>query len=698
MKKNLSSWYEVSFVLTFSTVILAFSGCGGDDENYGGENEQATTLQANLDSAIGLLSVDEQSGGGGSSITIDGMTVTNASYAALGSTGDVGSPLYKINEDGTLSHAINVNQGKYSFGGAPLISTIALSPASEVFLHFERPFTYREPPKCDYSGEGEDGENSGDSEECNIDYFSMSSGYQCQLFRISGGTVSALRGKGDTAIECIDNQHMVESWSQDAKSLFQFDRDSTLFYPGVLPDRWDTVLYSLPQDGFNLMDGPTDASEAINANICIQDYLITQDGSVFYTGMTDCQNGGGGSDGGFFRYVAPGNASVREIARGWWDFVYEPVESDEGDQVIFYGPDPTSSSTNSWDTASLFQFDPAITTTMEEATTELVTAGQNIWDYINMSRAEDVIVYGTGYSSGNSSPTTAWITEFANRCASEGDTFVGGGSRISAIKRASDGTVYVIGNVQVKREGEVSCNLDVKGSHCLIAGIPYLEVAAYDTASECSTAGGTWEEDDGWCSNGDYGTHDTCTAASSTWNYNSVWYSAASPLCTSSSSNKVATAWSETVTATTSTESTAKFSANWMNCNTADGTSDWLDEYKAFARVNSSTKSLTMLSSADEQAIHLWIENDVLYFSSYSSYDGKYYFKKYDPSTDATTTLLENFEIYNLETGQSDEELYYDGLNFANNSYSFGVINVNTGDREEKTGLTGKVKTIIVLP
>ena len=210
---------------------------------------------------------------------------------------------------------------KYSFGGTPMISTIALSPAGDIYLHFERPFMYKEPPKCDYSQEG-----ASDTDGCNIDANQMSSGYQCQLFKIAGGTVSDFKSGSDTSIECIDNEHSIESWRADNKSLFQFDDSSNLFYPGSLPNRGDMVLYRLTRDG-------SSRTEIINANICVQNYLVTNAGGVFYTGTSSCQNGGG-SDGGFFRYVAPASAGVREIARNWWNFVYElemdRYESDRG--------------------------------------------------------------------------------------------------------------------------------------------------------------------------------------------------------------------------------------------------------------------------------------------------------------------------------------------------------------------------------
>ena len=61
--------------------------------------------------------------------------------------------------------------------------------------------------------------------------------------------------------------------------------------------------------------------------------------------------------------------------------------------------------------------------------------------------------------------------------------------------------------------------------------------------------------------------------------------------------------------------------------------------------------------------------------------------------------MADNFEVYNLTDGDSDATLFYDGLDFDNNSYSFGTIATEAPyDRTEKPGLTGMIKTIVILP
>ena len=345
-----------------------------------------------------------------------------------------------------------------------------------------------------------------------------------------------------------------------------------------------------------------------------------------------------------------------------------------------------------------------------------------------MNRTEDVADYGSGYSSGNSDPSAAWTAEFTSRCTSEGQTFAGGGSQISAIKQTSGGDIYVIGNLRVKKLGEISCNIDVKGPHCKINGVPYFAGDTYtadgvdytiSADAGCAGLGGTWEEDDGWCAGGNVTTEAACTAANGdwqssgswcanvsfatrdacaaagvggVWNYNSVWYSAVSDLCSSTSANNVDNIWNENVT---SAAETPKFSVGWSRCNVVGG-GDWTTEYKSLAKVNRATKSLTMLSSTSEQAVKLWMINDVPYYTTFNTSTGKYYLKKWNGSS--SEVMAENFEAYNLSAGSSATELYYDGLDFSSNSYSFGTVNLSNNSRTAKTGLTGQVKTIVVLP
>jgi prepilin-type processing-associated H-X9-DG protein len=327
-----------------------------------------------------------------------------------------------------------------------------------------------------------------------------------------------------------------------------------------------------------------------------------------------------------------------------------------------------------------------------------------------MSRTEDIEDFGN-YNTGSNNLPDAWVAEYKNRCTSSGQVFAGGGSQISSIKQDSEGEVYVVGRVRKKKEGVLTCSLMVRGAHCVLAGVPYLtDNSTYGTKSSCQSAGGSWVEDDGWCS-GSGQTRSTCIANSGTWNYRDVNYNnVATTYCgataTSHSGYRSNTAFwdgSSSVSDTAAgTYSASLFSRGWLGCQpkvtSSNGGDQWTDEYKGLAKVNPDTKSLTLLSGTDEQAINLWLVNDVPYYSTFNTTQGKYFLKRYD-STNGVVAVAENFEAYNLSTSNEDGKLFYDGLDFSTNSYSFGtLLETAPYTRTIKTGLTGTVKTIVILP
>ena len=671
---------------------------------------QSLMLQQHNETADRLGLVDAPRFSLASSIDITdaaaGLDSPDFSLAMLADSGSSGTKtdgsgsLQKVDKDGNVQSAMSVkkdtnptpeNQGGGGQGGGPgkgpgqslpKVLTIAVSPQKDVYLHFERAFTYRDAP------EGTDPND-------------MAGGYQCQIFRVKGGTLDVLQSSPVAQdLECIDNKHFINNWQATRSSVFQFDSAGNIYYPGSLPNSPGMVVYRLSRD-------LQTRTEVINSNICVQDFLVTPRGGAFYTGTSSCQGSAGGGKGGFFRYVAPGTgASVTEIARDWYNFIFEPITGDTTDKAIFFGPDPTSSTTASWNSACVFKFDPSGASATARIS-NVITCGGDIWSWVNMSRSEDTTKYSYNPQSGNNAPPAAWKTEFNSRCTSEGQVFAGGGSQISSIKQDSKGNVFVIGNVRRKNAGVVTCHAEVRGPHCVVSGVPML-AAAYADSSSCATKSGTWT-DVGRCSLGANTTSATCFTAAATWNRDNVQYRGISgDICSDTNSIAASDFYSQSGTVapqqvTTAATNTVKFNASSFQCApkvaAAGGGDQWTSEYQGFAQVTAATKTLTLLSVSTEQAIKLWMVDDVPYYSSYDNTQGKYFLKR---GTDGQV-LASNLEVYNLskspeKDGSGANRLYFDGLDFSNNSYSFGTISPTNYEKKSKTGLTGTLKTVVLLP
>lgn len=760
--------------------LLGFAiSCGGDkkDDNGGGYNPGQLAIEptANLQGAYGLLVLDDQESSGlrlmekhnetveklglrGAptfslpSETQDGLGLSQSPTAQL-SDGTIFSfpgkhlslqndqasdtALQKIGSDGEIHDAMTVPEAPSEVHqpDLPRISTIAVAPTGEVYLHFERSFQYRAAPP------GEDA-------------WDMANGYQCQIFKIKGANSDTLEDLLTNApsapnLECVDNQHFIDGWRRGNNSVFQFDASGNIFYPGSIPNNGRMVVYKLTRDGSSL-------TEVINSQICVQNFLITSLGGVFYTGNTCDDDYGGGS--GFFRYVAPEGGAVVEIARDWWDFIFDTniSETSDGatDKAIFFGPDPRSATTASWDSACLFDFDPSKSDPSQRVS-EVITCGSDIWAWLNLSRSVDRTTYGDGYHNGENNPSTAWRREFKRRCETDDEVFAGGGSQISSIKQDSTGQVFVIGNIRKKIAGTVSCNIEVKGPHCVIDGAPILYDSSniftdYDTAkSACQSNSGTWV-DEGWCSAGSGNDAKTCIANGGgndgQWRPNNVWYdSVESSLCAEAESGNRSTWWNDTnLTAAAASQA---FIVNWLNCNPEDsgsysGGDQWTNEYKALAKVNKDSQSLNLLSLPSEQAIGLWLVNDKPYYSSFDAQLGQYLLNGLveenqciDTSKSAESdcsgsglawtarqcinanyttqsacenaglvwsvihpdTIISNFETYNLAETAEDGQMYADGLDFQDNSYKFGTVDIAGKELFLKEGLTGTLRTIVII-
>jgi hypothetical protein len=274
------------------------------------------------------------------------------------------------------------------------------------------------------------------------------------------------------------------------------------------------------------------------------------------------------------------------------------------------------------------------------------------------------------------------------------------------MKQDSTGRIYVIGNMRMKKKGELSCRIDVRGPHCAVNGVPKL-TAPFSSSPTCIQAGGVWV-DHGSCTGApQYTTSDSCLANNFNWtrvpdaNYQTV----SGDICVDSRATFPSRFWDGSqapLIVSQNQGNEARFVATNVRCNpdlsNYIGGDQWTQEYKALALVDTEAKSLQLKSTNTEQAIRLWMIGDVPYYSAFDTSQGQYYLKR---GTDQAV-LARNIEVYNLsEAPERDEsgraKLYFDGLDFSNNSYTFGTIGMD-GDISKKTGLTGTLKTMVVLP
>ncbi len=546
----------------------------------------------------------------------------------------------------------------------PAIKTIAVSPTGRVYFHFNEPYIFK-------------------AFKDNQDPWKRENGFQCQIFS-SDKKKDELVGvteEGSDALKCIDNAHFISSWQAERESVFQFDSTGNAYYRAEIPNSGKQLVYKL-LEGKSYLDLETDPNaikEVINANICVDNFLVTSAGGVFYTGHT-CQSEGSG-EGGYFRYISAEN-KMTEIARDWWHFIYD-IRQEEGqvDTAVFFGPDPLSSSTASWDSACLFNFNP-VGETPSDRISSVITCGGDLWNWLHMRRSVDVTDFGRGFhnwdGSGDANPTTAWRVEAKKRCESVDQIFAGGGSQISSIKQDSQGDTFVIGNIRKKREGKSTCNIEIRGPHCVIDNNPTLKVIDSEgtetqlTKSSCQTNKGTWVEP-GSCSHGSSYSFGACTGVGNTWadssctngdtsysEFNSeakclntdnsrIWSgdnkyynNISSRICSQEETGNRDIMWkwedksnrfSNTDNGTTSSAASAftpRFIIRNLHCQVVQAATSgdqWTDELKALAKVDKATQNLVPLSSANEKAIKVWVVEGKLYYASFDSTQGQYLLK-----------------------------------------------------------------------
>ena len=688
-------------VLSLSFVIVGCSKNDGDGDGRhtpGNDNDdqatgQLVSLKMDLSDSAGLLTTD--------SSETSRQHIENARYLGIepnaGALRAVGradallkssekSNLKKIDSEGKVGSAVESKTGEWA-PSIPIVKSIGISPNKDVYIQFERNFVYRTTD-----------DNGG---SCS-DPWSASSPCSCQLFKLNSTLTEWTSGTASSEfdnLECIDNEHRLDSWSQTG-ATFQFDSSSNVYFMAGFENAPGTILYKVSS---TKVDGKYVKTEMVNKSICIRDWRVTDGGGLFYVGE-NCIDGQWSGSGAFFRYVSPSGVLV-EIARNWWEYTFQPIEGVSGDQVLFFGPDPDSSSVAAWDSTCLFKFDPALASGSRG--TKLVSCNQHIWDWLELKRSEDIAIYGNHQRWQN--PPAAWRSEYKNRCLNDSDTFIGGnsGTPVKSIVQDASGKAYIVGDISKKNAGEYSCSLEIKGNHCVINSIPVLRRNATDnyTNSTCTTDGGTWTRN-GWCEGGNnQSTPSTCTGTwkdYGTW-YNNIKYKIANTdnvttyetghVCLEVGDNNSSFAGDLAISDDNVT--TMKLKINNFDCSQpSDG---WTTSYKGLAYVNPTTKMLDLKSATTEQVTEMWLIKDSLYYSSYAS---KYLFmKNVDNSTN--TTLLSDLEVYHA--GPSPKKsgwVFFDGLDFTNNSYTLGDLNPGATDVkasiEKVTGLTGRIKSMVI--
>ena len=676
---------------------LALLGCGKDDK--GGDDccddasDNLVSIKMDLSSSAGLLTTDSTASARmhrkkarylGIEPNERALAIMERSKASRDSGNDE-SNLKKVDSNGDVSSTMEMQKGRWA-PSLPAISSIGISPAKEAYFQFERNFVYR---TTDDSG------NSCD------DPWSASSPCSCQLFKLKSTLSEWADGSAKPEfdnIECVDNEHRIDSWMTSG-AVFQFDSSSNVYFLAGFENAQGTVLYKVSKEK---VDGKFQKTEMINRSICVRDWRVTKNGGLFYVGE-NCVDGNWSGDGAFFRYVSP-EGTLTEVARNWWDYNFEPIEGASGDQVLFFGPDPDSSEVARWDSACLFKFDPSLAS--GSRANQMVTCNQHIWDWLELRRQIDIDTYGNYQSWDN--PPFAWRTEFTNRCLNNSDTFIGSssGSPVKTIVQDSAGKAYIVGDISKKNAGTLKCSVQMTGNHCVLNGIPALRNSSDNyTNSTCVSDGGTWTIK-GHCSGGNYAS--TPSACTGTWNSDNRWYNdieykiydtdnvtsyETGHICLEEGVNS--SSFSAGVSVSSDNDTTMKLKINHLRCD--EPSSGWTTNYKGMAYVDNSTNMLDLLSGTDEQVSEMWLVNDELYYTAYAQ---QYRFVK-EKTNDNNTSLLTNFEVYHVgPSPRGGGKILFDGLNFSNNSYTFGDLDPSANDVKgsitTSNGLTGRIRTMVI--
>jgi hypothetical protein len=246
----------------------------------------------------------------------------------------------------------------------------------------------------------------------------------------------------------------------------------------------------------------------------------------------------------------------------------------------------------------------------------------------------------------------------------------------------------------------------MKGNYCVLNGIPALRKSSDNyTRSTCVSDGGTWTIK-GHCNGGNWAsTPSACTGTwkSDNWWYNDIEYKISDTdnvtsyetghICLEEGDNS--SSFSAGVSISSDNDTTMKVSINHLRCD--EPSLGWTTNYKGMAYVDNSTNMLDLLSDTDEQVSEMWLVNDELYYTAYAQ---QYRFVK-EKTSDNNTSLLTNFEVYHVgPSPRGGGKILFDGLNFSNNSYTFGDLDPSENDVKgsitTSSGLTGRIRTMVI--
>ncbi|MEC9337335.1 MAG: hypothetical protein VX927_02520, partial [SAR324 cluster bacterium] len=241
------SFRGIAIIITLS-LSFVIVGCksNDDDGNPAGcgskDNEQAcgqlVKLKMDLSGSAGLLTTDssetsrqhiENARYLGIEPNVRALRAMGRADALLKSSDK--SNLKKIDSDGTVGSAVETKTGEWA-PSIPIVKSIGISPNKDVYIQFEHNFVYRTTD-----------DNGG---SCS-DPWSASSPCSCQLFKLKSTLTEWTSGTASSEfdnLECIDNEHRLDSWSQTG-ATFQFDSSSNVYYMAGFENAQGTILYKV---------------------------------------------------------------------------------------------------------------------------------------------------------------------------------------------------------------------------------------------------------------------------------------------------------------------------------------------------------------------------------------------------------------------------------------------------------------------